>query len=176
MPLINKKPWPFGRFPEPEIRDVNLPRLVTLGLASPGEYKLLSNSASIGKSADNDIVISDDTIASHPAQIIQLGIGRFVIEDLGSGTNTLINGARVKKSAKVRSGDELQFGDVQLVFLDPKGTARLDRMRALALEISIFLLILLLLAISQINLPGWFGRASQRGSQSAPTPATRTTG
>jgi len=175
VPLINKKPWPIGRFPEPEIRDVKLPRLVGLGVASPYEYELLNNATSLGTSPDNDITIADSTIAPHHARIIQLGVGRFVIVDLGSGTNTLINRARVKKSAKLRSGDEVQFGDVRLVFLDARGTARLDRIRALGLEISIFLLLILLLAISQINLLSWFGRATKSGGQSAPTPATRTT-
>jgi pSer/pThr/pTyr-binding forkhead associated (FHA) protein len=148
--------------------------LVRLGRASPDEYELSSGSTSIGSSADNDLVIADDTVASHHARIIQLGIGRSVIEDLGSGANTLINGARVKKAAKVRGGDEVQFGEVLFVFLYPKGIAHRKRIQALALEISLFLFVLLLLAISQINFLGWFGRASRRGSQSAPTPVTQT--
>jgi FHA domain len=175
MSLINKKPWPIGRFPEPATRHAELPCLLRLGAVPPQKYELFRNVTSVGSSRDNDIMIAEETIASHHARITQRRLGRFFIADLHSGTSTLINGVRVEKSAKMRSGDEVQFGDVQMVFLYPTGTARRERTRVLALEIAALLFFLLLLAISQMDLLVWFRSARQQAGPSAPTASTPTT-
>ncbi|MBA2692173.1 MAG: DUF3662 domain-containing protein [Rubrobacter sp.] len=62
----------------------------------------------VGRSQDNDIVISDPNVSRRHAKLIREENG-FVIEDLGSTNGTLLGGAPIDRE-RIESGDELTFG------------------------------------------------------------------
>jgi len=64
----------------------------------------------IGREANNDIVIEDPQISRHHARLTQQGAG-YVIEDLGSTNGTFINGQRVLGTRPLSGGDALGLGD-----------------------------------------------------------------
>jgi sigma-B regulation protein RsbU (phosphoserine phosphatase) len=65
-------------------------------------------SISIGRHADQDLVLSDTFVSRRHATLRQTSQG-YELEDLSSSHGTYVNGARIQ-SALLRSGDVLQFG------------------------------------------------------------------
>jgi len=80
----------------------------TYPLEGPGPW-------SIGRSAENDIVISDPNVSRKHAQLLRSENG-FVVEDLGSTNGTLLDGAPIGRE-RIESGDELAFGGVAARFV-----------------------------------------------------------
>ena len=70
---------------------------------------------SIGRSAENDIVISDPNVSRKHAQLLRSENG-FVVEDLGSTNGTLLDGAPIGRE-RIESGDELAFGGIVARFV-----------------------------------------------------------
>ena len=70
---------------------------------------------SIGRSAENDIVISDPNVSRKHAQLLRSENG-FVVEDLGSTNGTLLDGAPIGRE-RIESGDELAFGGIAARFV-----------------------------------------------------------
>jgi hypothetical protein len=62
----------------------------------------------IGRSQENDIVISDPNVSRKHARLSRADNG-FVVEDLGSTNGTLLDGAPIDRE-RIESGDELTFG------------------------------------------------------------------
>src|SRR5215212_9841434 len=62
----------------------------------------------IGRSQENDIVISDPNISRNHARLSRADNG-YVVEDLGSTNGTLLDGAPIDRE-RIESGDELTFG------------------------------------------------------------------
>lgn len=68
--------------------------------------------ATIGRAADNDVVLNDPTVSNHHARLSWVG-GVLLIEDLSSANGTYVDGQRVR-SARTRPGADLRFGQVRL--------------------------------------------------------------
>jgi Protein of unknown function (DUF3662)/FHA domain len=62
----------------------------------------------IGRSQENDIVISDPNVSRRHARLARADNG-FIVEDLGSTNGTLLDGAPIDRE-RIESGDELTFG------------------------------------------------------------------
>jgi len=62
----------------------------------------------IGRSQENDIVISDPNVSRRHARLSRADNG-FIVEDLGSTNGTLLDGAPIDRE-RIESGDELTFG------------------------------------------------------------------
>ncbi len=75
----------------------------TYPLEGPGPW-------SIGRSEDNDIVISNPNVSRRHARLSRSENG-FVAEDLGSTNGTLLDGAPIDRE-RIDNGDELTFGGV----------------------------------------------------------------
>jgi hypothetical protein len=74
----------------------------------------LSNSLTLGRIADNDIALDDDTfMSSHHARIEIRPEGVWVV-DLDSTNGTFVNGQRVSGDRSLRKGDRLQVGSTVL--------------------------------------------------------------
>jgi FHA domain-containing protein len=76
----------------------------------------------IGRSQENDIVISDPNVSRKHARLSRADNG-FVVEDLGSTNGTLLDGAPIDRE-RIESGDELTFGQSTARFvrrIDPPG-------------------------------------------------------
>jgi predicted component of type VI protein secretion system len=76
----------------------------------------------IGRSQENDIVVSDPNVSRRHARLSRADNG-FVVEDLGSTNGTLLDGAPIDRE-RIESGDELTFGQSTARFvrrIDPPG-------------------------------------------------------
>jgi hypothetical protein len=70
---------------------------------------------SVGRSQENDIVISDPNVSRKHARISRADNG-FVVEDLGSTNGTLLDGAPIDRE-RIEGGDELTFGQSTAHFI-----------------------------------------------------------
>ena len=70
---------------------------------------------SIGRGAENDIVIPEAYVSQHHA-VISLQNNLFVLEDLGSRNHTYLNGEALNQRAYLQSGDQIRIGMVTFTF------------------------------------------------------------
>jgi pSer/pThr/pTyr-binding forkhead associated (FHA) protein len=70
---------------------------------------------SIGRSEENDIVISDPNVSRRHARLSRLESG-FVVEDLGSTNGTLLDDAPIDRE-RIEGGDKLTFGGIATRFV-----------------------------------------------------------
>jgi DNA-binding SARP family transcriptional activator len=73
-------------------------------------YALAGTATRIGRSPDNDIVLSDVKVSRHHAVITDNGT-TLVITDLGSANGVLVAGQRIDTSVELCDGDRLRIGD-----------------------------------------------------------------
>jgi hypothetical protein len=78
----------------------------------PGERIPLIALSSIGRSNENDIVLSDTFVSAEHAKLYWNGRG-WVVEDLGSTNGTRVNGKPVRRAVPVKVGDTVEFGRVR---------------------------------------------------------------
>jgi predicted component of type VI protein secretion system len=69
----------------------------------------------VGRSAENDVVISDPNVSRRHARLLREGNG-FIVEDLGSTNGTVLNDAPIDRE-RIEDGDELAFGQSTLRFV-----------------------------------------------------------
>ncbi len=74
---------------------------------------------SIGRSEENDIVISDPNVSRRHARLSRLENG-FIVEDLGSTNGTLLDGAPIDRE-RIEGGDKLTFGGITTRFVREMG-------------------------------------------------------
>jgi hypothetical protein len=70
----------------------------------------LGERVSIGREADNTIVISDDAFISSHHAAVTLDDGRVVVDDLASRNGTYLNGVKLTQPQAVSTGDRIQVG------------------------------------------------------------------
>jgi len=68
----------------------------------------------LGSGADNDVVLADETVSRHHAEILRLGPG-FLLRDLDSTNGTTIDHLRIKE-AYLGTGMDLALGSVSIRF------------------------------------------------------------
>jgi len=86
-------------------------RLVVEQGPEPEQTFALGNAPqTIGRSANNAIVINDAEISRRHAQITPQGDG-YVLEDLGSTNGSFVNGIRLNQPMALKHGDTVAFGD-----------------------------------------------------------------
>jgi pSer/pThr/pTyr-binding forkhead associated (FHA) protein len=78
-------------------------------------FKLEGDLIRIGRSEENDIVLSVKGISRHHCQLRRQG-GKLMLEDLGSTNGTLVNGRRLTGQYAVSVGDEIQIAEEHLRF------------------------------------------------------------
>ena len=79
-----------------------------------GTSKVVGGRLTIGKAADNDLVLSDDTVSRHHCEIVRAPDGLHV-RDLESTNGTKIDGTRIRE-AMVTPGSVLKVGEVEVQF------------------------------------------------------------
>lgn len=70
----------------------------------------------IGRSEDNDVVISDPSVSRRHARLSRTPDEGFVVEDLGSTNGTLLDGAPIDRE-RIEGGEDLTFGAVDARFV-----------------------------------------------------------
>ena len=100
------------------------------------ERSLIARFYSVGQTRNNDLVIRDVTVSKFHAffQDDDGGHG-FVLLDARSTNGTFVNERKVPRQGqgtpiKVRSGDKVRFGGVELSFLDAQELCELVRAAA----------------------------------------------
>jgi pSer/pThr/pTyr-binding forkhead associated (FHA) protein len=102
-----------------------MPKLVLLFEGRVLKETAVSHTAAvtIGRLADNTIVIDNSAVSSQHARIAREG-PQFVVEDLGSTNGTFVNGDKVAKKP-LRHGDTILVGKHKL-FFDRMGEAEFE--------------------------------------------------
>ena len=77
---------------------------------SGSTHQLTEAGATIGRAADNTIVLPDQLASGHHARIERAPDGSFVVHDLGSTNGTFVGEERVDGSAVLAEGAELKVG------------------------------------------------------------------
>ncbi|MBI5529868.1 MAG: FHA domain-containing protein [Deltaproteobacteria bacterium] len=91
-------------------------RLIVVDGANKGEeYALERDIISLGRGADNDIVIRDVSVSRKHAKVIR-DDGEFRLVDLGSGNGTLLNGRKVTDETLL-SGAVFKMGNTVMRFV-----------------------------------------------------------
>jgi hypothetical protein len=80
---------------------------------------------SIGRSADNRIVVTSDRVSRHHAHITWDGT-HHIVEDLASTNGTFVNGTRLTAPHALRHGDLLGVGPLTLLYDAADATVRDD--------------------------------------------------
>jgi pSer/pThr/pTyr-binding forkhead associated (FHA) protein len=87
------------------------------------DERILDHGAiTLGRTADNDVQMDDDTVSAHHAKIVTMLTASHV-EDLGSTNGTFVNGRRVIKHT-LHSGDIITAGGYQIVFYSDHGAPK----------------------------------------------------
>jgi len=76
----------------------------------------------IGRGVDADLAVAEPTISRLHAALEREG-GGFALQDLGSTNGTRVNGRR-ETQARLRDGDEIELGRLQLRLRAPANDAR----------------------------------------------------
>src|SRR5437763_3119045 len=92
--------------------------MVAILSGSFGRRTLGSGSFTVGRKADNQLVLDDRTVSSHHARIIPQGQGYSII-DLDSTNRTFINEQplEVQKAYSLNSGDIIRVGDIRITYM-----------------------------------------------------------
>lgn len=73
---------------------------------------------SIGRSADNHLVIDEEGIDPVHAKVVQEGI-KYFLKDNNSASGCFINGQRITQK-EIFPGDIIKFGSCEIIVLDPR--------------------------------------------------------
>lgn len=79
------------------------------------EYSLDKNIITLGRGADNDVVIKDVSVSRRHAEISR-DLGQITIRDLGSGNGVVLNDERISEKA-LSSGDIIKLGNTRIRFV-----------------------------------------------------------
>ncbi len=92
-----------------------MPILVLLqaGVATP--FPLAADEAIIGRHPDCEIQLDSNMVSRRHARLFHAD-GRVLVEDLGSGNGTFVNGGRVSGPTPLRHGDRVKVGPVLFRF------------------------------------------------------------
>ncbi|HEX4459871.1 MAG TPA: FHA domain-containing protein [Polyangia bacterium] len=77
-------------------------------------YELVLPETRIGRGADQDLVLADIAVSRRHITI-HAELGRYRLQDLGSGNGTLLNGARID-SVILNDGDQVELGNTLMRF------------------------------------------------------------
>jgi pSer/pThr/pTyr-binding forkhead associated (FHA) protein len=97
-----------------ELSETRIPRLAIHSRARTWEVPLEDDAVSIGRHADNTVVLDSQRASRHHARIEQTAAG-FMLHDLGSDNGTFVGGQRVTRR-KLEDGDTIHIGGVRLLF------------------------------------------------------------
>ena len=88
-------------------------------MTAPGQTDRIliwdTRTLSIGRSSENDLTLEDDEVSRKHAMLINER-GVLEIGDYRTGNGTFVNGQRVREKQKIRPGDVISIGKLQLEF------------------------------------------------------------
>ncbi|MBA4030615.1 MAG: stage II sporulation protein E [Planctomyces sp.] len=90
------------------------------GEATP--YEIAGAEAVLGRHPECSIQINSNMVSRKHARVFAQE-DAFVIEDLGSGNGTFVNGKKLEGPSKLKDGDRIKLGPILLRFEDPNNPA-----------------------------------------------------
>jgi pSer/pThr/pTyr-binding forkhead associated (FHA) protein len=80
------------------------------------KVELSGDRATVGKGAENDIVLAGDSTVSRLHAVFERFPAGWCVTDLGSSNGTFLNGERIWAQHRLRHGDEVRVGSIRLLF------------------------------------------------------------
>jgi pSer/pThr/pTyr-binding forkhead associated (FHA) protein len=85
-------------------------------LAEGRRHVVPPGGATLGRSRDCDVVLSDANVSRRHAEVLPGAAGTWTIADLGSTNGVHVNGRRVTGAAPLTSGDRIALGTAEIAF------------------------------------------------------------
>ena len=92
---------------------------------SPTSHDFVDAKLTVGRLGDNDVQLDEGSVSSHHAEI-EVGEAGAVLRDLGSTNGTFLNGEQVTGEVAIHEGDEIYFGGVRTLFMEPAAEAAVE--------------------------------------------------
>ncbi|HEV1286816.1 MAG TPA: FHA domain-containing protein [Bryobacteraceae bacterium] len=116
-----------------ELSETRIPRLAIHSRTKTWEVPLEGDDVTIGRHADNTVVLESQRASRHHARLEQTAAG-FILHDLGSDNGTWVRGQKITRH-KLDDGDTILIGGNRLLFkagfsendltvVEPKGSAK----------------------------------------------------
>jgi DNA-binding SARP family transcriptional activator len=83
--------------------------------ADKRRYPLVATTTRIGRSLDNDVILTGTKVSRHHAVIVDTG-SSFVIVDLKSANGVFVSGRQVRTSAVLNEGDPIRICEHEFIF------------------------------------------------------------
>jgi hypothetical protein len=103
---------------------VGAPRPTKLALAVHKVTQAFPDMVTIGRTANNDVILPDVSVSKFHAYFRLLGRERAQIVDAGSKNGTWLNGVRLPARGEptlIQVGDALRLGTLEMVVMDARG-------------------------------------------------------
>lgn len=85
---------------------------------SPTTHDFVGNKLTVGRLGDNDVPLDEASVSSRHAEIVLTDEGA-VLRDLDSTNGTFLNREHITGEHPLSEGDEIHFGSVRAVFMEP---------------------------------------------------------
>ncbi len=95
-------------------RSKEIPENVYL-IISEHVYTIKKELIKIGRLLDNDVVITDNLVSRHHAEI-RYKDEKFMLYDMGSTSGTFLNNKKIEKN-EIFSGDMIQCANTPMIFI-----------------------------------------------------------
>ena len=90
---------------------------------SPTTHEFVGHTLTVGRLGDNEVQLEEGSVSSRHAEIV-VQDGAVILRDLGSTNGTFLNGEQVVSEQELKEGDEIYFGSVRSVFMEPAAAVR----------------------------------------------------
>jgi pilus assembly protein CpaF len=90
---------------------------------SPTTHEFVGHTLTVGRLGDNEVQLEDGSVSSRHAEVV-VQDGAVILRDLGSTNGTFLNGEQVVGEHELKEADEIYFGSVRSVFMEPAGAVR----------------------------------------------------
>lgn len=85
---------------------------------APTTHEFVGSKLTVGRLGDNDVHLDDSSVSSHHAELV-VRDGQAVLIDKESTNGTFLNGEQATGELPLNEGDEIYFGSVRSVFMEP---------------------------------------------------------
>jgi pSer/pThr/pTyr-binding forkhead associated (FHA) protein len=85
------------------------------------EFYMFEPITSVGRIEENDITIADISVSRHHARLKFEDNGSYIVSDPQSSNGTFVRKKHVKQGMRVWYGDQITFGNIDCLLVDPKG-------------------------------------------------------
>jgi hypothetical protein len=106
-----------------------VPEASLTDLRTGKSFRIDKKVVQIGRKADNDLVIAEQTVSGQHAKI-RYKKGKFYLQDLQSANETKVNGQKVVGEVELRSGDVVRFDQFGYTFKGPDTDAERTLLRS----------------------------------------------